>query len=129
MSSREAGNTNFFKYFGWYGKGPSSIKDFRTKSRKIDPLSLVRKMSALAQSPPYPPFLSVRTHHKFRKKNKFFASKSADVRIWRTPPKCRRPLWTALIWAIFVWYPRQSMKALHFLFYSFWMFWSIYGLK
>jgi len=29
-----------------------SIKDFRTKSRKIVPLPLVRKMSALIQPPP-----------------------------------------------------------------------------
>jgi len=33
-------------------KGPS-IKDVRTKSRKIEPL--VRKMSALAQTPPHCP--------------------------------------------------------------------------
>jgi len=46
------------------------------KIAKIDPLSLVRKMSELAQSP-----LSVRTHHKFRKNPKFFALKSANVRI------------------------------------------------
>jgi len=34
-----------------YNKGPS-IKNIRRKSRKIDPLPLVRKMPALAQSLP-----------------------------------------------------------------------------
>jgi len=49
--------------------GPS-IKDVRTKSRKIDSLPLVRKMSAQAQ-PPSP--LSVRTHYNFEKSESFCA--------------------------------------------------------
>jgi len=45
----------------------------KKKSQKTDD-PFVRKMSALAQPP-----LSMRTHHE--KKPKFFAAKSADVRI------------------------------------------------
>jgi len=50
---------------------------------KYWPLSLVLKMSALAQPPPH---LSVRTHHKFWKIQSFFAPKSVDVYIWKTSP-------------------------------------------
>jgi len=57
----------------------SFIKDVRTKLRKIDPL-LPCLQNALAQSP-----LSVWIYHNFRKIRIFFASKSSDVRIWRTP--------------------------------------------
>jgi len=69
----------------WYQssiRGPS-IKDVRTKSRKIDPLPLGRKMSAFS-------LLYVRTHHKFRKIRSSFAPKSTDVHIWSTPslPLC-----------------------------------------
>jgi len=81
---------------GWIILRGPSIKDARTKSRKITP-------SPLAQTPPP---LSVRTHRKIRKILSFFAPKSADVRFWRTPssplsalanpPECERLLWQPL---------------------------------
>jgi len=87
------------------GKGPP-IKDVCTKSRKIDPLPFVRKMSALTQPP-----LSVQTHHKFQKirsflRQKVWTSASEDtppfplVRKMSAmdellPPDCGRLLWTA----------------------------------
>jgi len=65
---------------------------------KLTPLPLVRKMSALAQSP-----LSVWTHQKFRKIESFCAksaesaSEDPPVRTGRTPlsPDCGRLLCTA----------------------------------
>jgi len=45
----------------------------------------------------FKPPLSVRTHHKYRKINSFFASKSADVCIWRIPASpfsAKYPYWT-----------------------------------
>jgi len=56
-----------------------SIKDVRTKSRKIDPLPLVRKMSALAHCP-WPHWT-----------NSLF------------PPEYGRPLWTVpdkTVWVV-----------------------------
>jgi len=66
-------------------------KKVRIKSLNIHPSSPVRKMSELAQ-----PSLSVRTHHKFRRIRSFFAPKSTDVRILRTPPPFSKngPNWT-----------------------------------
>jgi len=57
-------------------KGPS-IKDVRKKSRKIDPFLLV---------PADTPYIS--------KNPMFFAPKSANVRIWRTPLFAKCPHWT-----------------------------------
>jgi len=77
--------TFFFTF--WFWVFCISMKDVRTKSRKIDLL----------------PPLSVQTHHKFQKNPMFFAPKSADVHIWRSPlvrigqppSDCSCPLWMA----------------------------------
>jgi len=86
-------------------KGPS-IQDVRTKLRKIDPFSLVRKMSAPVQPP-----LSMRIHHKFLKIRRFLRQKvrtyaseeiplspcpHAKCPYWTNPPPpdCGRLLWT-----------------------------------
>jgi len=63
------------------------------KIAKSDPPSPLSAKCPHGSIPP--PSLSVRTHHKFRKILKFFAPKSADVRIWRNPlPQCPRNIRT-----------------------------------
>jgi len=62
--------------------GRPPIKDIRTKSGKINhPSHLVRKMSALAQTP-----LSVWTHNKFPKNPEFFYQKVPTSAAEEPPP-------------------------------------------
>jgi len=75
-------------YYSWLlGRGPS-IKDVRTKSRKINPSPCLQNVHN-GLTP-----LSVRTHHKFWKIYSFFATKSADARIWRLDNPLLLWLWT-----------------------------------
>jgi len=82
------------------------MKDVRTKSRKIDPLPLVRKMCALAQPPlPYPCGHTINSE-KFEvflhQKVRTLASEEPSSPLVRkmfalyNPPDCGRPLWTPL---------------------------------
>jgi len=72
--------------------GPS-LKDVRTKSRKIDALPLVQKMSALAQPSLS---LSVQTHHKLKKSEIFILHQK--VRTFASeetlPLSAKSPHWT-----------------------------------
>jgi len=70
-----------------------SVKDVRTKLRNIDPLSLVHKMSALAQPPPACPCGHI---INFEKIEGFYAKKYGRPHLKNPPPllsaKC--PHWS-----------------------------------
>jgi len=68
-------------------KGPS-IKDVRTKSRKINPSLLVRKMSALAQ-PPFSPCSCGHTIN-FEKSDDFCTKKCGRPHLKNPLPPCNR---------------------------------------
>jgi len=101
-------------------KGPS-IKDVRTKSRKIDPL--VRKMSALAQPPPLPPCSCGHTKN-FEKSEVFCSKKCRRPHLKKPPsPPVRKmsaldnpPDWERLLWAA----PNLCFKFLKPFKISFW---------
>jgi len=68
-----------------------TLKTFAQNFEKLTPPPCLQNVRTGLISP-----LSVRTHHQFRKILSFFASNSADVRIWRTSPplSAKSPHWT-----------------------------------